>query len=95
MIVINHQSLLLRFMDDYLCLSNTESNAAEFKENSIDRQKIYSISQVLDSSFARTKKIQLLERQVRRIKIQKHMEIRIKRTSLLLIILAISYFNRK
>ena len=32
----NNQSLLLRFMDDYLCLSNTESNAAEFKENSID-----------------------------------------------------------
>ena len=32
----NNQSLLLRFMDDYLCLSNTKSNAAEFKENSID-----------------------------------------------------------
>ena len=32
----NNQSLLLRFMDDYLCLSNTESNASEFKENSIE-----------------------------------------------------------
>ena len=32
----NNQSLLLRFMDDYLCLSNTESNAAEFKDNSIE-----------------------------------------------------------
>ena len=32
----NNQSLLLRFMDDYLCLSNTEANASEFKDNSIE-----------------------------------------------------------
>ena len=32
----NNQSLLLRFMDDYLCLANTEKNAIEFKENSVD-----------------------------------------------------------
>ena len=32
----NNQSLLLRFMDDYLCLANTEKNATEFKDNSVD-----------------------------------------------------------
>ena len=32
----NNQSLLLRFMDDYLCLSNTQKNATEFKDNSIE-----------------------------------------------------------
>ena len=32
----NNQSLLLRFMDDYLCLANTEKNATEFKETSVE-----------------------------------------------------------
>ena len=32
----NNQSLLLRFMDDYLCLANTEKNATEFKDTSVD-----------------------------------------------------------
>ena len=32
----NNQSLLLRFMDDYLCLANTEKNATEFKDTSVE-----------------------------------------------------------